>query len=277
MERLAVIEARIRSLHQLRDVIGAMRSLAAAHLQQASDALPGARRYGDIVDDAFAQALGLLAPQGDAPEAPPVLGVIVFTAEHGFVGGFNRVLAEEVRRIAPRRLFAVGTRGAAVLREAGLTLDWWGPAAVNVPTIMDVGRRVTDDVYRLFDSHGLGRLDMLFGRLLDDGTWSITQEPLLPLNPARYPRRPEAAPLHYLAPHDLLERLVEEHLLADVVRGTTEALAAENAARLQAMSNAFDNIDHTLDDLEARHRQVRQDQITEELLDLISVRRGGTP
>lgn len=279
MERLAAMEARIRSLHQLHEVIGAMRSLAAAHLQQASEALPAARAYVSIVDAAFAEALALAR---DTQTSPPsdedaALGLVVFTAEHGFVGGFNHRLTEEIRAIAPRRLFVVGTRGAAVLREAGLSLDWWGAAAVDTRTVMEVGRRITDDVYALFDRQILARLDMLFGRLLENGTWTLVREPLLPLAPALSPRSTAPPPLHYLTPPALLERLVEEHLLADMVRGTTEALAAENAARLHAMSNAFDNIDRKLDDLEAEARRVRQEQITEELLDLISVRRGDPP
>lgn len=279
MERLAAMEARIRSLHQLHEVIGAMRSLAAAHLQQASEALPAARAYVSIVDAAFAEALALAR---DTETSPPsdedtALGLVVFTAEHGFVGGFNHRLTEEIRAIAPRRLFVVGTRGAAVLREAGLSLDWWGAAAVDTRTVMEVGRRITDDVYALFDRQILARLDMLFGRLLENGTWTLVREPLLPLAPALSPRSTAPPPLHYLTPPALLERLVEEHLLADMVRGTTEALAAENAARLHAMSNAFDNIDRKLDDLEAEARRVRQEQITEELLDLISVRRGDPP
>lgn len=294
MERLAAMEARIRSLHQLHEVIGAMRSLAAAHLQQASEALPAARAYVSIVDAAFAEALALArdtetSPPSDEdtaqPDTPPSpagpsptsLGLVVFTAEHGFVGGFNHRLTEEIRAIAPRRLFVVGTRGAAVLREAGLSLDWWGAAAVDTRTVMEVGRRITDDVYALFDRQILARLDMLFGRLLENGTWTLVREPLLPLAPALSPRSTAPPPLHYLTPPALLERLVEEHLLADMVRGTTEALAAENAARLHAMSNAFDNIDRKLDDLEAEARRVRQEQITEELLDLISVRRGDPP
>lgn len=276
MERLAAMEARIRSLHQLHEVIGAMRSLAAAHLQQASEALPAARAYVSIVDAAFAEALALVRDTqiSPPPDEDATLGLVVFTAEHGFVGGFNHRLTEEIRAIAPRRLFVVGTRGAAVLREAGLALDWWGAAAVDTRTVMEVGRRITDDVYTLFDRQALARLDMLFGRLLENGTWTLVREPLLPLAPALSPPPTAPPPLHYLTPPALLERLVEEHLLADMVRGTTEALAAENAARLHAMSNAFDNIDRKLDDLEAEARRVRQEQITEELLDLISVRRG---
>ena len=47
-----------------------------------------------------------------------------------------------------------------------------------------------------------------------------------------------------------------------------ESFASENAARLETMSAARRNIDEVLERLTARERQLRQESITAELLDI---------
>jgi len=49
-----------------------------------------------------------------------------------------------------------------------------------------------------------------------------------------------------------------------------ESLAAENAARLAAMSAAHDNIGRKLEDLTRAEHQLRQDAVTTELLDVVT-------
>ncbi len=50
----------------------------------------------------------------------------------------------------------------------------------------------------------------------------------------------------------------------------TEALALENGARLKTMDSAHENITDKLDELRQSERQMRQKQITMELLDVVS-------
>jgi F-type H+-transporting ATPase subunit gamma len=49
-----------------------------------------------------------------------------------------------------------------------------------------------------------------------------------------------------------------------------EALVSENAARFAAMDSAHDNVSKTLERLRQDARQARQDDITTELLDLVT-------
>lgn len=50
----------------------------------------------------------------------------------------------------------------------------------------------------------------------------------------------------------------------------TEALALENGARLRTMDSAHENITDKLDELRQSERQMRQNQITMELLNVVS-------
>ena len=63
MTRLAEIEAHIGNMAELRDIIGAMRSLAGMRMQEAQRVLPGIRRYAETVSEAIGDALLLLPDQ----------------------------------------------------------------------------------------------------------------------------------------------------------------------------------------------------------------------
>ena len=57
MTRLAEIELHIGNIAELRDIIGAMRSLAGMRMQEAQRVLPGIRRYAETVSEAIGDAL----------------------------------------------------------------------------------------------------------------------------------------------------------------------------------------------------------------------------
>jgi F-type H+-transporting ATPase subunit gamma len=267
MERPGVIRARIRSIAQLREVVGAMRALAAVRMQQASDMLDGTRRYGEIVAAALSQALMLAGAEGQRPAGPHA--VLLCGPEHGFVGGHTEAL---IQALPPAEtVFAAGARGAHALAEAGRPAAWWMPAPSHAPAVAESARGLAAELTRRFAGGEFAGLTAVFARIEEGGRWRVVVEAILPPDLARF-RRPPALvpPLANLAPAVLLERVVEEWFLAELARALTEALAAENLARLQAMSNAHDNIEKKLDALVAQERILRQEQITEELLDVVN-------
>jgi F-type H+-transporting ATPase subunit gamma len=66
----------------------------------------------------------------------------------------------------------------------------------------------------------------------------------------------------------LLAELAEEYVFAELTEAVTLSLAAENEARTQAMTAAKTNVAKMLDELIARLRQLRQEEITNEIIEL---------
>jgi F-type H+-transporting ATPase subunit gamma len=64
--------------------------------------------------------------------------------------------------------------------------------------------------------------------------------------------------------------LLREHVFASLFRAAGEALVTENAARLALMQQAEQSVDDKLDLLTAESRSLRQNDITTELLDVIT-------
>ncbi|HDH01981.1 MAG TPA: hypothetical protein ENH17_02505 [Nitrospirae bacterium] len=71
-------------------------------------------------------------------------------------------------------------------------------------------------------------------------------------------------------PEDVLERLVEEHLLISLYRAYAESLASENSSRLRSMDSAVQNIDKKMDELTTLYNYVRQEEVTAEVIEIIS-------
>lgn len=265
--RLREVETRIAGMRQLHSLVGAMRGIAAARAQQARAALAGTRAYGRIVADALADAYALAA-DGQAPTRPdghPAL--IVFGAEHGFAGAFSeRVLAAAGKPAGP--IFLVGSRAVIAAEEAGWQPAWTTPMASGIGAVSSVAGRIAEEVYARFSTGSIGTVEIMFAQLTGASRSEVVRKRLLPPERLHKPAGPK--PLANLPPVLLAERLLSEFVLAELAQAAMESFAAENAARLETMAAARGNIDEKLAALEASYRQVRQEDITSELIDLVA-------
>jgi F-type H+-transporting ATPase subunit gamma len=274
MERLSEIEARVASFTQLQDVISVMRSLAATRVQQAQNSLAGIRAYSDTIGAAIAAAESYRTPERDhrAADRFAVRGVILFCGEHGFCGAFSEKLLESVSgNFKGAELYIVGSRGALMAEERKIPVEWSTPMATNIGTITTVAHVVAEALYDRFSRGAMADVTMTYARYGGHGRFSIEREVLLPLDLGRfrsYLTRP--APLSNLPSRVLIDRLIEEYFFAQLVRGATESFASENAARVALTQSARHSIEGRLEELVGAQRQLRQQQITNEILEVIS-------
>jgi F-type H+-transporting ATPase subunit gamma len=288
MMRLPDIEARLSSMQELQQLVGALRSLASMRAQEAQHALAGARRYGTALRDATRQAL-LLAGAHAAPprqRAAGQLATIICTSEQGFVGAFNdRVLdaaglgqgspggeqpaAGGERPAAAGALFILGSRGAARARERGHAPLWSEPMATRLAGVPEVVRRLAAELYPAIALGTVTRAEVVFARYAPDGTAAAQRQRLFPLQLPAAADTPRL-PLHNLPAAALLEQLTGQYVFALLTAAAIESLASENTARLTAMESARDNVTRKLAQLRQRAAEARQEQITTELLDLVA-------
>ncbi|HEX8011052.1 MAG TPA: FoF1 ATP synthase subunit gamma [Casimicrobiaceae bacterium] len=273
MTRLAEIQTHIASMGELLDIVGAMRSLAGMRVQEAHRALPGVRRYADAMASAIGGALLLTPEPVTGARSPGARRALVLCAsEHGFVGGFNERLldAAETGLAARDALFVLGTRGAALAQERGRPTAWTHSMATRLAGIPEAVRRLAGALYRRVARGELARAEVMFVRYRHDGTPTIERRLLFPLDLARLAAPARLPPLHNLPPGMLLEKLLAEYVFALLTEAAVESLASENAARLSAMEAAHDNVSKKLDALRQDARRARQNEITTELLDLVT-------
>lgn len=270
MEQLPRLQARISSLQELRDLVRALRALAASHVQEAQSPLAGIRRYVEVVEDAIAEGAALLPEihgRAAASKPPDASVLIVVCSEHGFAGAFNERLLErtEAERQEGQELVVIGRRGTILAAERGLEVDRSFAMATRVGGVLGVTRRVAEYLA------AVSTADVVFGSYRRGGSFEVEVSRILPLDPALLvgsERR--SPPLHHLAPDVLLQRLASEYLFAEITRAVMESLASENGARLRVMETADHNIGDKLEGLRRSENVLRQGAITSELLDVVT-------
>lgn len=281
-ERLADIDARIRSVQQLATVVSAMRNIAATRAREARERLEGVRAYADTLGGAIAIALGLSTGEEPPYEARDGLDVlVVLTAEQGFAGAFSDHVLDAVARWpapsgATRRLFLIGSSGASLATERGLDVDFFAPMASHVDQAAGLAERVSDALFRAADTGTLQRVSVLHAAPDDAGPADIRALRLVPFDRSRFaPRVPAVPPLIGLAPEALLARLADEYVFAQLCEAIVLSFAAENEARLRAMTAAHRRVGELTEELTGRSRRVRQEEITSEILELVAGRASG--
>jgi F-type H+-transporting ATPase subunit gamma len=274
-ERLADVVAQIQNVRQLEAVVTAMRGIAASRAQQARSLLTGIEAYTEVISAAIGQALSLVpadqsARSAPTPSRPGRRGLILFCAEQGFAGAFSeRVLDAVTRDLEGAISFLIGTRGAAVANERGIRPAWAASLATHIGAIPSFANRLADALYERVADGTVVRVDVVFSRSRRGGGIEIDRHSLLPIDLSRFARPVQNhPPLTTLAPGALLERLASEYIYAQLCEAATHAFAAENEARMMAMASAKTNIETNLARLLQREHQLRQEEITTEIVEL---------
>jgi F-type H+-transporting ATPase subunit gamma len=270
-ERLADISARIAGIRQLGAVVNAMRGIAAARAQQARSQLIAVDDYAATIAAAIGRSLALApAARGDRVRQSGRPALVLFCAEQGFAGAFSeRVLDGATADLDTAELFLIGTRGSAVAAERGVVSGWRSAMPSHSLGLPKLADRIAEALYARIATGEINRLDAVFTQWLPGHGIHIERRCLFPLDMTGFPRPAEAnAPLVNLAPETLVSELTAEYLHAQLCNTALHAFAAENEARLEAMASARNQIERQLSALQAAHRQVRQEEITAEIIEL---------
>jgi F-type H+-transporting ATPase subunit gamma len=271
-ERLAEVAAKIQNVRQLEAVVTAMRGVAASRAQRGRALLPAIGAYSAVISRAIGEALEMLPPQAwpASSDHRQRLGLVLFTAEQGFAGAFSEHVLDAVAADRDHAVtFVVGTRGGIIARERGQPPDWSAPMATHVDAIPSLANRIADALYEQIAERALSHIALVVPRSTAGAGISVDRRSLLPLDLSRFSRPAGTSPpLTTLAPRVLLEQLTAEYVFAQLCDAAMEAYEAENQSRMMTMTAAKANIGGKLDALSQRERQLRQEEITSEIIEL---------
>lgn len=271
-DRLADVVIQLHNVRQLEAVVTAMRGIAASRAQQSRSLLAGVEAYTEVISRAIGRALSLLPPDVATVSARrrAKRGLILFCAEQGFAGAFSeRVLDTAAGDVRDATSLIIGTRGVAIASERGIKPAWSAPMAANADALPSFANRLADALYSHVAGGAVAEVDVVFPRSVSGSGIQIDRHSLLPIDFRRFAQPIEQqAPLTTLAPQPLLERLAAEYVYAQLCEAAMLAFEAENEARMMAMTSARTNIATKLKSLSLRERQLRQEEITTEIVEL---------
>jgi F-type H+-transporting ATPase subunit gamma len=293
------VKNRIASVKNIHKITRAMEMVAAARLRRAEQRIDAMRPY--------AQAIRKMTKRvSDASSTVPRIAlleerenlhnvrIVLVTGDRGLAGAFNTNIIREGIRL--KREFAadgaevsfsvVGRRGNSTLGFRGETVTNSYVGFTDRPAFTDA-RNVSKDVVSAYVDEELDRVELVYNRYVSPLTQYVRRQTLLPLQEAEVygegipepeePADPELAEAHEKAywdyepePEVLLPMLFEEYVDLSVYRALLESSASELGARMTAMRSAAENAQDLIGDLTLEMNRVRQAEITQEILEVVS-------
>ena len=280
MPNLRDIRRRIRSIQNTGKVTKAMEMIAASKLRRTQVAALAARPYSDKI----LEVIGHLAAQptdeagGTQPllERRPVnnIEVLHITPDRGLCGGLHGNLNGMVGQFilsapAPVRLVCVGRKGRDFMVRYGRDVR---------ATFMNISDRLTlADTLAIshiaIDDYTSGEADEVY-LAYPESISTISQRPalkkLLPIEPSDLPATRRVGYIYEPTSPEVLGSLLPRFVEMQLYHALLELIASEQSARMVAMRNASDSAGEMVGDLTLTLNKVRQESITNELLDLAS-------
>jgi F-type H+-transporting ATPase subunit gamma len=276
---------RIRSVRNISQVTHALEAVSASKVRKAVAAVSATRPYATKAW----QVLTHIALQPGRENLHPLLArrpevrsllVLVISGDRGLAGAYNT----NVVRFAlhsfdgltiPVRYVAIGRKGRDLLVRRRKQVVAEFSNLPSLPTFSDVsaiGRMAVGEFLK-------GEVDEV--RLVyTDFISMVRQEPvakkLLPLEVDEHSDRVQAfahahlsaAYIYEPAEREILDEIIPRFTALQVYQGILESLASEHAARMIAMRNATDNAIELVSSLQLEYNKVRQQSITNDLLDI---------
>lgn len=278
---------RISSVKNISQVTRALEAVSAAKVRKAIQALTATRSYAtkawQVLTHITGQPGGVsLHPLLTERPNPKNALVIVLTADRGLAGAYNTniirfVLQRFDKYHLPVRYITVGRKGRDLLFRLGKPVMADFSNLVSTPkfsAISAIGRLAVEEFL-----HGeVDEVYLVYTDFVNMARQVTTIKKLLPLEMADREGRVEDFEHHVgltaayefePAQQEILDEMVPRFTALQVYQAVLESQASEHAARMIAMRNATDNARELVGALQLAYNKVRQQAITNDILDIV--------
>ncbi len=278
MAQTQVLQRRIRSVKNAKQITKALEVVAASRMRRVVDAVEGSRAYGQIADEIMRRIAG--SPEAQlhplfAPTNPgnPAL-YIVFTSDRGQAGAFNSnifnatltAMKEERGRSQVIAFGRKGSRFFAKLHDIDLIGDYQNLA--DVPDV-NVFAPVAETLEDLLRNNKVSQVKVVYTEFVSPLTQKPKLFPLLPVDPTL--AEGEAKTVYEFEPDigEVLEEAIKLYFESRLMQARIESAASEHAMRMVAMGNANRNASDLIDGLTLELNATRQAAITQEIAEIV--------
>ena len=273
------IRRRIRSIENTGKVTNAMSLIAASKMRRAQNAVIQGRPYALKIQEVIADLA--VQPGDDEAGVHPLLqvrevqraGVLVITPDRGLAGGMHSTVNRQVAQFilespVPVQSIVVGRKGRDFMVRYGQDVKAVFADLGDRPTVADT----TAIARMVVDSYAQGEVDevyLIYTQFVSVMSQHPVVEKLLPVTPAGLSGTERVGYIYEPDSLTVLGSLLPQFVEMEVYHAILESIASEQSARMVAMRNATDNAKGLGEDLTLVMNKLRQDSITNELLDLI--------
>lgn len=286
MASLKEIRGRITSVKGTLKITSAMRMISSAKLHAVMNAVMGMIPY----EQALVGMLGKLL--GKCPEAASMVGdyihgprddfgnpvksrvaVVLVSSNQTLCGAFNtnvvRTFLAQGFAPADTDVYAIGRVGARNLRKAGYTAMDFSSMASSAS--YEASKALAEQLIGRFLKGEIRKVVLIYTHMVSKSSQIPVVKTYLPFEDD-IPVATSKDLTEYIveqSAEEVIAKLLPQALIVKFHTALLDASAAEHAARTIAMQMATENAEELIADLSLQYNKLRQQQITNEILDLL--------
>jgi len=268
------LRTRIKSIKNTSKITKAMELVSAAKMRRAQDQATNGRDYSHLINKMLDNISSNINP-----ESHPLLFrkdnskevVLLISTNRGLCGSLNTNLFKEVLNKKAAAFITVGKKGQIFLSKTGgnLIADF----ELSEHPTLELAKNIANFLIRLFLNEEANKITALYTKFESTLKQTPSYKQILPIidleklksekdsdNNLEYKFEPGA--------DEVLETILPHYVLMETYQLLLEAAASEHSARMVAMKNASDNASELVDELTLIYNQLRQEGITNEILDI---------
>ena len=169
---------------------------------------------------------------------------------------------------SPVETIVVGRKGRDFLVRAGQDIKAVFTDLSDRPSLIDttpISRLIIDG----YSNREVDEVHIAYTQFVSTMSQQPVVRKLLPVEPAHLTGPSQAGYIYEPDASSVLDSILPQFVEMQVYHAILEAIASEQSARMVAMRSATDNANELSQDLTLVMNKIRQDSITNELLDLI--------
>ncbi len=280
---LRVVRKKIKSIKNVRKITKAMQMVSAVKMRKAQAAELESRPYRDGLTELIARIGGKVDKahseilQVDTSNAKKNLMIIV-TSNKGLAGPFNvnifRYLVSKNIKFEDVDFVTVGSKGAQFLgriSKAHILADFSSGILTNEASA------IFTFVLEKYFTGEYKEISLVYNKFISTLRSEVTEDVILPFDLVGQDTKDVPVPngVEYLiepSPQEILNELLKSFLEQKIRGSLISSEAVEHSARMMAMKSATDNASEIIYELSLLGNRLRQEKITNELLDMITAK-----
>jgi len=285
MAQTRVLQRRIRSVKNAKQITKALEVVAASRMRRVVDLAPRSRAYGELAAEIMQRLTHnqetkqhpFFAPASDKPAL-----YIVITSDRGQAGAFNsnifNLALSQIRTEKHRpQVVALGRKGARFFANlSGIDFKGAYQDIADVPDV-NVFSPLVEMIEESMHGASVSSVKLIYTQFISSLSQKAASFSLLPIDLSQaeeiekgQPTKEKSEMVYELEPDvkDVLDEAIKLYFEAKLMQARIESAASEHAMRMVAMGNANRNASDLIDDLTLELNATRQAAITQEIAEI---------
>ncbi|MBQ8481925.1 MAG: F0F1 ATP synthase subunit gamma [Alphaproteobacteria bacterium] len=281
-----VLRRRIKTTQDLRDIVSNMKMLSSVSILQYEQADKALDKYMRNLRDAFhILALHRALPHLiTAKVKNPRYLFLLIGSDNGMVGRFNREIVGNAKDYLRQKhislndviFVTVGKRVSALAESSRLKVYKSYAISNSIKAVAMLAENVILNIDEVIRKERISNVFVVSHHRGEHNLISVEIKQIIPFDIKRLQKlqnkkwETNNIPQLGVPAEKMFTELVNESLMITVGKEINASLASEHYTRMTNMQNAEKNIDENLEELNLVYQQQRQEDITDELIDVIS-------